>query len=598
MKKTTITFLTAGLLFISGVKAQTIQEGMNHLYAGRIKNASNVFEQLLAVNPNDINATYWLGQTQLESDEIMNSRLSGARRIYEKGIQSTNGAPLLQVGLGHVELLEGKTNEARQHFETALTMTANKKGNDPVIATAIGRAITDSKTGDFKYAVKLLEDAATKDPKNTETLLQLGNAYRKAGEGSGGGAAFTTYKKALEANPGFAVASLRLAQLFESQKNWEQVTAYLNEATTKDAKFTAAYYELFYYNFYRSKFTEAEDYLKKYIDSKLPVTDIQDQFLYAQLCWARKDFACATSKAEGVIAAMGEKTKPKVYRLLADAQYQKGVAEKAKGDSVTAATTFANAKKFSDLFFAKKNPEDYISNDHKLRADIMSQTGGTPEEIYNNYVQGVELDTTVTDKVDFLKKGITYFKDKKVYDKQALLLEKIITLKPTPTINDYFDLMYAYYNNDMNSKSREKALLMREKFPDQVFGYDWAFRNAVILDTVKRDSIAVPDALILYAFAEKDTVKFKKEYINSVKYLAGYYINTAKNKEKAIEFFTKWKDADTANAEKIQGYIDQIRKAPAPKPAASKGTGKAKVPTPKKPVTTKSKTAVTTNTGG
>ena len=71
MKKTTITFLTIGLLLISGVKAQTIQEGMNHLYADRYKSATGVFEKLLAANPNNIDAIYWLGQTYLETDEMM-----------------------------------------------------------------------------------------------------------------------------------------------------------------------------------------------------------------------------------------------------------------------------------------------------------------------------------------------------------------------------------------------------------------------------------------------------------------------------------------------------------------------------------------------
>ena len=45
MKKITITFLAAGLLFVSGLKAQTIQEGMNHLYADRFKSAIGVFEK-------------------------------------------------------------------------------------------------------------------------------------------------------------------------------------------------------------------------------------------------------------------------------------------------------------------------------------------------------------------------------------------------------------------------------------------------------------------------------------------------------------------------------------------------------------------------
>ncbi|MBP8244340.1 MAG: hypothetical protein KAX45_07365, partial [Chitinophagaceae bacterium] len=61
MKKTTITFLLSGILLVSGAKAQTLQEGMNHLYAKRYNNAIGVFDKLLAVNPNAVDAIYWKG---------------------------------------------------------------------------------------------------------------------------------------------------------------------------------------------------------------------------------------------------------------------------------------------------------------------------------------------------------------------------------------------------------------------------------------------------------------------------------------------------------------------------------------------------------
>ncbi|HMK26318.1 MAG TPA: tetratricopeptide repeat protein [Chitinophagaceae bacterium] len=579
MKKTIITFLAAGLLLITGLKAQTIQEGINHLYAQRYKSANDVFQKLLAVNPNNIDAIYWQGQILLENEEIMASRIAAARQLYEKALQTTNGAPLIQVGMGHVELLENKTNEARQHFETALTMTRNsKKGDDPGIETAIGRAITDSKTGDLNYAVRLLEDAAAKDPKNTETLLQLGNAYRKAKPGEGGGPAYQTYLKALQVNPNFAVASLRLAQLFVSQKNWDFVLQYLNEAVTKDPKFTAAYYELFYYYFYRITIQPgadqlAEDQLKKYIDSKLPETDIQDQYLYAQLCWVRKDFACAVTKAESVVAALGNDTKPKVYRLLADAYYNKG--------------DYVNAKKYTDLFMQKK--VDPILSDYEIRALILDKAGGTPDEVYNTYIEGIALDTTVDAKLGFLKKGAAFFKEHNQRDKEALVIEKIIEIKPKLIINDYYDLTVAYYFSQNYAKSRDAAIIMRDKYADQMFGYDWAFKNSSLVDTVKRDSIALPDAVKLYDFSLTDTTKYKKQYISSVRFLAGYYINTAKNKDSALTYFQKWHDSDTANAVTIQGYIDQIKKMTPTKPPA-KGNTKTGTPKPAAAIKPKTKT--------
>ncbi len=69
MKKTTFTFIISGLLFITGIKAQTVQEGINHLHADRFKSAIAVFEKLLAVNPNNMEATYWLGQTYFDDDK-------------------------------------------------------------------------------------------------------------------------------------------------------------------------------------------------------------------------------------------------------------------------------------------------------------------------------------------------------------------------------------------------------------------------------------------------------------------------------------------------------------------------------------------------
>lgn len=575
MKKTTITFLVSALLLISGLQAQTVQDGKNHLFAQRYNSAISAFEKMLATNPNNIEAIYWLGQSYLENDEIMAARIAAARQLYEKAMQSTNSAPLIIVGMGHVDLLENKTSDARQKFETALTMTRTKKGDNVDILNAVGRANTDAKSGDFNYAIEKLQAAADKGEKNAETFVLLGNAYRKARPGEGGGEAFRNYKKALEVNPNFSLASLRLAKLFESQKNWDLVLQNLNEATAKDPKFTAAYYELFYYYFYRVDYPSAEGQLQKYIDSKLPDKDIQDEFLYSQLCWARKDFNCAITKGESVVSALGSKTKPKVYRLLADAYFHKG--------------DYANAKKYSDEFFAKKNPDDYISYDHKLRADIMSKTGGSPDEIYNNYLQGAELDTLLTGKIDFLKQGIAYFKENKIRDKEAMLIEKVISLKPNPTINDYFDLALALYFGKQHEKSRVAAVTMIEKFPDQIYGYEWAYNNsiAVMTDTLRSDtarktykeSTGIPDVLKLYEFTNKDTAKFKKQYINSVRYLAAYYINDAKDRDKSLEFFKKWLEADPANASTIQEYINQIEKMPSRPPAPKNGSPKpASVP--------------------
>jgi tetratricopeptide (TPR) repeat protein len=581
MKKTTITLLTAGLLFVSGLKAQTIQEGINHLYADRFKSATGVFEKLLAANPNNIEATYWLGQTYFDMDE--NAK---ARQLYEKALSTNGSAPLILVGLGHADLHDNKTNDARQKFETAITASTNgRKGPEPGVLTAIGRANVDAKAGDFNYAIEKLKLAAEKDPRNTETLLQLGNAYRKARPGEGGGEAFQNYKKALEINPSFAVADLRLAKLFESQKNWELVLEYLNDAVTRDPKFAPAYYELFYYNFYRAKFAEAQDQLNKYTANA--DAEPQHDFLNAQLCWANKDYTCAITKAESVVSAMGEMTKPKVLKLLADAYFQKA--------------DYANAKKYIDWYLKKEKPEDIISFDYKLLADILGKTGATGDDVYNAYIKGAALDTVLTSKIDFLKQGAEGFKTAGDRVREGDLRSEIIKLKADKAgQRDYFDAGFAYYQGGNLDKADLIYDTYTQKWPEETFGWQMKFQIGRLRDTTMEKGVAIPYATKYLEVLEKDTAKNKKSILSTAGYLAQYYANITKDRPKAIEYLTKMLVFDPEN-EALKKNIEALKNAPPPRnppaprgntaPASTKPTGGAK-PSAKTTVKPKSTTTV------
>lgn len=583
MKKTILTALAAGLMFISGLKAQTIQEGMNHLYADRFKSATAVFEKLLATNPNNIEAIYWLGQTYFDMDD--NAK---ARQLYDKALATNGSAPLILVGLGHADLLDNKTNDARQKFESALTAatTNAKKGPDPVVLTAVGRANVDAKSGDFNYAIEKLKLAAEKADRNTETLLQLGNAFRKARPGEGGGEAFQTYKKALDIDPSFAVASLRLALLFESQKNWDLVLEYLNDAIKRDARFAPAYYELFYYYFFRAKFSDAEQQLNKYIANS--DEDIQHEHLYAQLCWANKDFDCATTRAEKVVAAMGEKTKPKVLKLLADAYFQK--------------SDYTSAKKYMDWFLRREKKEEQTSGDYKLLADILSKSGGTPDEIYNVYIKGAELDSVLTSKIDFLKKGAEAFKAAGDRIREGDLRSEIIKLKGDKSgQRDYFDAGLAYYQGNNLDKSDLMFDTYIQKWPEETYGWQMKFQIARLKDTTMEKGLAVPFATRYLEVLEKDTAKNKKSILSTAGYLAQYYANIAKDKVKAVEYLKKMLVFDPTN-EAILNNIKQLEKMPAARPATGSTGGAAPkstspTPAPKaatgKTTTTKAKAKTT-----
>src|SRR4051812_39444990 len=102
--------ITGNMLF-----AQSVDDGRKFLYYERYKSAKETFEKVLAANPNDINAVYWLGQTLIDIKDS-----TAAQQLYQKSLASNGNAPMLLVGMGQMLLMQGKKDEARQQFETAI----------------------------------------------------------------------------------------------------------------------------------------------------------------------------------------------------------------------------------------------------------------------------------------------------------------------------------------------------------------------------------------------------------------------------------------------------------------------------------------------
>lgn len=573
MKKISITFLAVSLLMITAIRAQTLADGINDLYAERNKSAKATFEKLLAANPNNIEANYWLGQTYIAVKDI-----PGARDAYAKALVASANAPLLLVGMGQVELNEKKLNEATQRFETAITMTKGKKGDDPIILNAVGRAIVNTytdkdKIGDINYAVQKLEAAAV-NTNNPEILVNLGVAYLKAKPGEGGGRAFENYNKAIAANPNFAVPYFRLAKLFESQKNWELYEKYLNDAITKDAKFAPGYYELSYYNMLRKdqNLVAAKNYAQQFKQNSDP--DPQNAYLEASIEWAQgtvdmkkgdkasanTHFNAAIAMANDIISKSGNNAKGRVYKLIADAMVQ-------KGDTAAAQT-------FIDQYMAKADPDEVTAIDKALQASIYSVIPGQEEKVFNFYVEAVKVDTIIDNKIEALRKGAVYFKGKGMREKEGDLLAMVIELRPKPSINDIFDATRAYYFGQAYTKSVAMADKLVEKYPAEVYGYDWRFNNYKILDSSYTNNKLVPSTIELFDFAQKDTAKFKKQYMAAAGFLLAYYANEAKDKDKSLEYVRKMLVLDPMNESLIKIEKDLLNppkqttnppKKPAPK---------------------------------
>ena len=252
----------------------------------------------------------------------------------------------------------------------------------------------------------------------------------------------------------------------------------------------------------------------------------------------------------------GTATKPKVYKLLSYSYFEKG--------------DYANAQKFLNDYFTKEKPDQVISKDYVLQSAIYSKTGGSNEDIKNAIFKGVALDTVMTSKIDILKAAADSFKAKG--DSLSRIVEGdirvfIIKTKPNPSQRDYFDAGLAYYQGKAYAQSDSIFKYYTEKWPEEIFGWQMEFSIQRALDTAMTLGLAVPYATKYLEVLEKDTAKNKKTIIGVAGYLAQYYANIAKDRDKAIVYLEKMVMYDPANAD-FKKYLDDMKKPPK---AAPKG---------------------------
>jgi tetratricopeptide (TPR) repeat protein len=340
MKKSAIVLFLAAF-FSFNAMAQTVQEGVGHLYAERYQSAKQAFEKMTASNPNNLEAVYWLGQTMLAQNDV-----AGAKALYQRTLTANGNAPWILAGMGHVNLLEGKSAEARQMFDAAIAASKGKKSSDPAILTAVARANVQSysdqkKLGDLDYAIAKLNEAAQAAPTNPDIFVALGNAYRKKHVG---GEAIQAYRKA----GNYAPALYRVASLYMSQRNWDVVTENLNAAIAADPRFAPAYEQLYDYHLrYKKDFTTAEGFAKKYISASDP--SVENEYIIAQTKYVQNDFAGAIASANKILSGT-QTPRPRVYRLLAY--------------SYLGAKDTAKACSNSNLYLDKAPDEEVIGQDY------------------------------------------------------------------------------------------------------------------------------------------------------------------------------------------------------------------------------------------
>lgn len=552
MAKKTI-LLVMSVVVCTCLKAQNVDQGKKYFYYHRYQSANDQFENVLARDPNNQAAAYWLGQTLIEEGDS-----TATKALYQKVLASNPDAPLILAGMGQIDLMENNVSQAKERFQNALNLT---KGEDVEVIHAIARANIEARPGDAGYAIERLNaipKKKKKDQKNAETYLLMGKAYRKL---VNGGEAVSAFRQALSMNPSLAEARYEIGRIYLTQNNPEVFLPAFEEAVQIDPDYAPAYYQLFFYWFERD-INKAQVYFNKYlaVSDKTPTSDYDR----ISIIYASRDYQRAIDSAKSKISQLGAKADPRYYKLAAYGY------DELK-DSV-------NAKNYLDQYFAKQAKADFVPQDYVFRGKILSKFPGNEQEASNSFETAVQLDTSAEGKLKIINDAAAFASRTGNYSQQATWLGRLYQTEKDPSNRDLYNWGYAHYKAG-NYVTADSIFcnIYTQKYPDEIFGYLWCARAAGAQDTSMEKGTAVEPykRLISFARASGEREDYKATLIQAHGYLASYYGNVAKDKDSAVTYLKNILKLDSNNASAAQ-YIEILTKPPVEK-------APAKAPVKRKP---------------
>ena len=554
--KTTI-LLPVALLFLFPMiaVAQSIQEGKQLLYYEKFVSAKAHFEKMLAKQPGNTEAAYWLGQTHLLNDD--ENGHNAAKQVYEQALSANPNDPLLIAGKGHLLLADGKKSEARLAFETALNLSQSK---NTAVLNAVAVANSKEKLGDLSFAIAQFEAATKlKGMKDPDIWCNLGDAYRKNFDGS---SAQQAYKAALDLQPKYARALLRTGEIFLTYgRGYESIyMKWFDDALAKDPNYAPVYKRLYKY-YYDVDVIKSGEYLDKYL-VMMGADEPNACYYKTSMTYVQGNFDETLTRADACIAAAGANPFPKLFGL-------KAYAYARKGDSTQAVKAF-------EMYFAKSEKDKLQPGDYGTYIENVLKVGGADALVTQLVNEGLESDSTESGKAIILGKVINYYAAKQQYPELASWYAKLVEVKKSPKKLDVYNMAYTYSKAGNLQAAADGWDKYTRYFPEEMMGYDMKAKTLWNIDTTMEQGLANAAFEQVITIGEKmwatDSVKVKSNLLRAYKYFIAYSYNIEKNKEKAILYCDKVLSKDPTDAEALANReaLLAMKPQPAPTPAPKK----------------------------
>lgn len=542
MNKLKIGLMAFVLLVLNTAFAQTIELGKQQVYYERYKSAQETFQKLVAANPNDDVAIYWLGQSMILPDDVTAKDIAAAKSLYQSKLALPNNF-LIMVGIGQIELMEGKIQDARSRFETAVSLTA---GKNLAVLNAIGFANgnPDSKNGDAAYAIEKLKQATQlKKFNDPEVLVNLGDAYRKNMDG---GNADQSYKAALTLNPNYARANFRLGKLYQSQGRGQEsiFMEFYDKAIASDPAFAPVYSTLFNY-FYETNVSKAAEYFEKWQSNS--DVDYKTCYYRAALKYAQGFFMEAITKSDECINESKENPYPNLFGLKANAYNR-------LKDSIHAVESYAE-------YFKRQSPEKITSGDYVEYAKNLLKIPGNEAQAGLIIDKAVSMDSIESNKVQYLKTVAQAYESRKRFIEAANWFNKIVAVKKNPSKFDLNTTAFNYYKGGDYQKSIVAFTASANKFTDDPYAYNMIGKASWAIDTTMEQGLANAAFEKTIQLSMVDSVKYKPQLMTAYKYFVAYFANIKKDKDMAMSYVEKALALDPNDAE-AKMYKDALTAKP------------------------------------
>lgn len=537
MKKI-VSMMLSVLFLVQFVMAQSVPEGVKLLqYVYKVNSAKAVLQKAYDANPKDPQAIYWLGMADVAKsrENLSKEGIASARALYQKALQDNVNDPLIWVGQGTLDILDGNNvNAAKQKFEQAITATTETKGKNKgkpsaVILNAIGYAnsLGGSTIGDPTYGIEKLKQAATIDLNNPDIYYNMGVCYLKLG-GENGGEAVKAFQEADLRDTKSGRAKWRTGKIYQSQNNKESLELFFNGAIQAEPAFPAPYLELF--NYYANRdVAKAKGYLDDFL--KYADKDPLNDFFYAEYLFRAGKYNESLAKAQEIEKSAGLNAVPRLSLLYAYNYDRLGDSVKSKDNVLT----FFNAK------------QDIQSQDYDLAVKVLSKFPGNETKAVGFLEQAIANDTSRVNKLNYMNQAADIFGKAKMYKDQLVWMRKVVDAKGTMGEGDYYRLTSAAVNAKDVPQAIELAKKYMTAYPDKPQPYVF-FKKAALAsdpDTTTGKGVEYLQYLdSVYTVVNKE--KFKKDIFLNEYYSILYYISKTNTLKKSPDFKVKSDGTRTA----------------------------------------------------